>query len=70
MEVRTDALYTVPTEIIKGIFYRYIRTKFANEPLSVHGAMKNGGRYNVAGLFSALYLGLTIKHANTNLAKV
>ncbi len=57
MEVRTEALYSIPTEPIKGIFYRYIRTKFANEPLSTHGAMSNGGRYNVAGLFAALYLG-------------
>jgi RES domain-containing protein len=54
---KTDALYTVGTEPVKGKFFRYIRTRYANEPLSTFGSMHSGGRYNVAGLFAVLYLG-------------
>jgi RES domain-containing protein len=61
MEIKTDALYKVGTEPITGQFYRYVRTRYSNEPLSVFGAMTNGGRYNVAGLFGVLYLGFDTK---------
>ncbi len=57
MALDTKRLYSVKTEEIKGEFFRYIRTKYANEPLSTEGAFQNGGRYNVAKLFAALYLG-------------
>lgn len=57
MKVRTDALYKVQTAPIQGTFFRYIRTRYSDEPLSMHGSFENGGRYNVAKLFGALYLG-------------
>jgi RES domain-containing protein len=55
--VNTSALYHLQSAPVSGTFYRYIRTKYAHEPLSMQGAIHNGGRYNVAGLFGALYLG-------------
>jgi len=58
---KTQVLYQLPTKPIKGTFYRYIRTKYADEPLSMLGSQRNGGRYNVAGLFGALYLGFDRK---------
>jgi RES domain-containing protein len=51
MTVNTGALYKVPVKAIKGKFYRYVRTRYAADPLSMHGALASGGRYNVAGLF-------------------
>ncbi len=50
------ALHQVQTEPVNGQFYRYIRKKYATMPLSMHGAFNEGRRYNVAGLFGALYL--------------
>ncbi|MDZ4834688.1 MAG: RES family NAD+ phosphorylase [Candidatus Melainabacteria bacterium] len=55
--MNTGALYTIATKPINGTFFRYIRTKYGDEPLAVIGSLLNGGRYNVAGLFGALYLG-------------
>lgn len=57
MSLKTSSLYSVKTEPISGEFFRYIRTKYANAPLATDGSMQNGGRYNVAKLFAALYLG-------------
>jgi RES domain-containing protein len=57
MRVNTGALYTVAADAVRGRFLRYIRTRYAADPLSMYGAINNGGRYNVAGLFGALYLG-------------
>lgn len=57
MAINTGALYSVATEPVTGKFYRYVLSRYADEPLSMFGAMKNGGRYNVAELFGALYLG-------------
>jgi RES domain-containing protein len=57
VHVKTDSLYTVKTTQIAGKFYRYVRTKYGDEPMAVVGSIKCGGRYNVAGLFGALYLG-------------
>ncbi len=34
-----------------------MRTKFGDEPMSMKGSLISGGRYNVQGLFGALYLG-------------
>lgn len=34
-----------------------MRTKFGDEPMSMIGSLISGGRYNVRGLFGALYLG-------------
>jgi RES domain-containing protein len=56
MKANTAALYTIAVEPLSGKLYRYILTKYASQPLSMHGAETNGGRYNVAGLFGALYL--------------
>lgn len=61
MNVKTGALYTVQPAKISGKFYRYIRTKYGDQPLAVVGSFRNGGRYNVAGLFGALYLGFDRK---------
>ncbi len=55
--MNTDELYKVGVEPINGTFIRYIRTKYGDEPMATVGSMLNGGRYNVAGLFAALYLG-------------
>lgn len=67
--VNTAALYKVPTKKLKGKFYRYIRTKHAHEPLSVEGSIRNGGRYNVAGLFGALYLGFDLETCEAELSQ-
>ena len=56
MPVNSLAIATVPTQSIEDDFYRLIRTKYANEPMSMFGAIKQGGRYNIVG-FGALYLG-------------
>jgi RES domain-containing protein len=57
MELNTGAIYTLPTAPLSGTFFRYIRSRYAQNPLSMEGSLENGGRYNVAGLFGALYLG-------------
>ena len=57
MKASISALYSVGTEKIAGKFFRYVRTRYAHEPLSMVGAFKDGRRYNVSGLFGALYLG-------------
>ena len=57
MHVNRDELDRVAPQKIDGSFYRLIRTKYANEPLSMFGSIAQGGRYNVARLFGALYLG-------------
>jgi RES domain-containing protein len=57
MYVNRDELDKVAPQKIDGSFYRLIRTRYANEPLSMFGSIAQGGRYNVAGLFGALYLG-------------
>lgn len=55
--MNTDELYKIGGEPIQGTFFRYMRTKYGDEPMATVGSMVNGGRYNVAGLFAALYLG-------------
>jgi len=57
MTVNTAALHSVPTSAVTGKYFRLIRQRYAHEPLSMLGALKEGQRYNVAGLFGALYLG-------------
>ncbi|MFH0801792.1 MAG: RES family NAD+ phosphorylase [bacterium] len=57
MAVKTHILSELPTEPVNGKFYRLIRKRYADKPLSMFGSLKEGGRYNVAGAFSALYLG-------------
>jgi len=52
------ALHTIRPADVSGDFFRLIRSRYAGEPLSMYGSFNNGGRYNVAGLFGALYLGL------------
>jgi RES domain-containing protein len=61
MQAKTDALYTIGSRPLAGVFYRYLRTKHGDKPLSMDGALANGGRYNVANLFGALYLGFDRK---------
>jgi RES domain-containing protein len=55
--MNTGALYNVSCEPINGTFIRYMRTKYGDTPMAIEGSILNGGRYNVAGLFGALYLG-------------
>jgi RES domain-containing protein len=55
--VNTGALYTIGAVPVSGTFFRYVRTKYGDEPMAIVGSLLNGGRYNVAGLFGALYLG-------------
>lgn len=69
MHVKTGALYTLKPSRITGTFYRYIRTKYGDEPLSVVGSLRNGGRYNVAGLFAALYLGFDTKTCESEVSQ-
>lgn len=57
MHVNRDELDKVAPQKIDGSFYRLIRTRYANEPLSMVGSLLEGARYNVAGMFGALYLG-------------
>lgn len=57
MHVNLDELNKLPPQKIDGNFFRLIRSRFANEPLSMVGSILEGGRYNVAGSFGALYLG-------------
>lgn len=57
MDVIPGSLETIRTESISGEYYRYIRAKYANEPLSMAGSIQSGGRYNIAQKFGALYLG-------------
>jgi len=61
MQVNTEALESLQSEALTGTFYRYIRTRYADKPLSTNGAFVNGGRYNVAGSFAALYLGFNLE---------
>lgn len=63
--MNTDELYKIGGEPIQGTFFRYMRTKYGDEPMATVGSMVNGGRYNVAGLFAALYLGFN--HETTQL---
>jgi len=57
MNVNLDELSKLPPQKIDGNFFRLIRTRYASEPLSMVGSILEGGRYNVAGAFGALYLG-------------
>lgn len=57
MPVNTSALHHVSPTAVRGKFFRLIRRRFAHEPLSMFGSIEEGGRYNVVGLFGALYLG-------------
>jgi len=57
MHVNRDELDKVAPQKINGSYCRLIRTRYANEPLSMFGSFVQGGRYNIAGLFGALYLG-------------
>lgn len=57
MHVNLDELNKLPPQKIDGSFFRLIRARYANEPLSMDGSILEGGRYNVAGMFGALYLG-------------
>jgi len=55
MRVNTGALYTVVADAVRGKFFRYIRTRYAADPLSMHVPSKM-----VAGVwFSALLLRLS-----------
>ena len=61
MHVKSGSLYTIKTSKVARTFYRYMRTKYGDEPMAVVGSIKCGGRYNVAGLIGALYLGFDTK---------
>ena len=58
MTLNSGALSLIHLQPVSGRFYRYIRTRFAKDPLSMVGALQNGGRYNVVYSFGALYLGI------------
>jgi len=46
-----------------------MRTKYGDKPMAVVGSMKCGGRYNVAGLFGALYLGFDRETCETEVSQ-
>jgi hypothetical protein len=50
-------------------FYRYMHTKYGDKPMTVVGSIKCGGRYNVAGLFGALYLGFDRETCETEVKR-
>lgn len=45
----------LPTEPAAGISYRFVKLKYAHDPISGIGAFKAGGRYHIKGGFRALY---------------
>jgi RES domain-containing protein len=57
MPVVPGALNQLGFEPVSGRFFRLIRSRFADQPLAMTGALLEGGRYNVAHSFGALYLG-------------
>ena len=57
LPVNHEAIKNIETNPIQGTFYRLIRRRYADRPLSMVGSLEEGGRYNVAGDFGALYLG-------------
>ena len=59
MSFKSDELQTLKPEPLTKEAFRYIRTRYAHEPLSTVGAFIHGGRYNVTQSFSALYLGFS-----------
>jgi RES domain-containing protein len=70
MLVNPESLAALKTEPFQGKVFRYIRRRFAEEPLSTKGSLDNGGRYNVAGQFGVLYLGFQKKFVKRKLVKV
>lgn len=59
MIFKPEELQTLKAEPLKTEAFRYIRSRYADEPLSTVGSLKHGGRYNVTQSFSALYLGFS-----------
>ncbi|HIK12900.1 MAG TPA: RES family NAD+ phosphorylase [Oscillatoriaceae cyanobacterium M33_DOE_052] len=49
------AISGLTTQSAQGVVFRYVHIKYQNSPLSAIGSLKAGGRYNIAGLFAALY---------------
>ena len=45
----------LPTRSAKGISYRFVKLKYAHDPISGIGALKAPGRYHIEGRFRALY---------------
>lgn len=44
-----------PTRPAKGTSYRFVKLRYAHDPISGIGALKAPGRYHIAGAFRALY---------------
>ncbi|KOR38350.1 hypothetical protein AM228_01945 [Planktothricoides sp. SR001] len=49
------AIAGLPTQSAQGVVFRLVHIKYQNSALSAIGSLKVGGRYNIAGSFSALY---------------
>lgn len=46
---------SLPTEAAKGISYRFVKLKYAHDPISGIGSLKVPGRYHIEGRFKTLY---------------
>jgi RES domain-containing protein len=57
LEMLPELLASISTEPCSGTFFRYIRKRYAEDPLSTTGSLEHGGRYNLKGRFGALCLG-------------
>ena len=47
--------FSLPTKAANGISYRFVKLKYAHDPISGIGALRVPGRYHVEGRFRALY---------------
>lgn len=45
----------LPTKAAKGIAYRFVKLRYAHDPISGIGALRSPGRYHIQGRFRALY---------------
>ena len=45
----------LPTATAEGIAYRFVKLKYAHDPISGIGALNSPGRYHIEGGFRALY---------------
>jgi RES domain-containing protein len=52
---RTELAVPLPTKAAKGFSYRFVKLKYAHDPISGIGSLKAAGRYHIAGSFKALY---------------
>lgn len=55
MPQQSEPKLQLPTQSAKGFAYRFVKLKYAHDPISGIGALKAGGRYHIKGGFRALY---------------